>query len=226
MNRYSGAKKGRSHSRADNIALPSPSSKDAMFTTGAAATSRDHFVNQSARLCVIPSIRVLCRSSNPTHETTAPPAVLLHDRGTCAAAQQRTYRNCCRYDAHVPHRHFTDCQDGAANGAGPLECTAGVTPASTRSWDRTTEARTGPGPLYTRNGKRPPTIQRTCNDTASWPVVVDFGQFRLRPIFFFEFGQFDFGQFRLRPISISANFDFGQFRLRPISTSANFVWPL
>ena len=40
----------------------------------------------------------------------------------------------------------------------------------------------------------------------SW-VVVDFGQFRLRPIFFFEFGQFDFGQFRFRPISISANFD-------------------
>ena len=74
MNRCSGAKKGRSYSRADNIALPSPSSTDAMFTTGAAATSRDHFVNQSARLCVIPSIRVLCRSSNPTHETTSPPA--------------------------------------------------------------------------------------------------------------------------------------------------------
>ena len=32
----------------------------------------------------------------------------------------------------------------------------------------------------------------------------------------------DFGQFRFRPISTSANFDFGQFRLRPISTSANF----
>ena len=38
-----------------------------------------------------------------------------------------------------------------------------------RTWDRTTEARTGPGPLYPRNGKRPPTIQRTCDDTASWP---------------------------------------------------------
>ena len=24
---------------------------------------------------------------------------------------------------------LTDCQDGAANGAGPSECTAGVTPA-------------------------------------------------------------------------------------------------
>ena len=63
-------------------------------------------------------------------------------------------------------------------------------------------------------------------DVGEGAVVVDFGQFRLRPIFFFEFGQFDFGQFRLRPISISANFDFGQIRLRPISTSANFVWPL
>ena len=40
--------------------------------------------------------------------------------------------------------------------------------------------------------------------------VIDFGQFRLRPACFFEFGQFDFGQFRLRPISTSANFDFGQ----------------
>ena len=30
--------------------------------------------------------------------------------------------------------------------------------------------------------------------------VIDFGQFRLRPALFFEFGQFDFGQFRLRPI--------------------------
>ena len=33
----------------------------------------------------------------------------------------------------------------------------------------------------------------------------------------------DFGQFRLRPISTSANFDFGQFRLQPISISAS--WP-
>ena len=35
--------------------------------------------------------------------------------------------------------------------------------------------------------------------------AIDFGHFRLRPAFFFEFGQFDFGQFRLRPIS-TANF--------------------
>ena len=45
--------------------------------------------------------------------------------------QHRTYRNlCCTwYDAYVPVRHCTDCQDGAANGASPSECTAGVTPA-------------------------------------------------------------------------------------------------
>ena len=45
--------------------------------------------------------------------------------------QHCTYRNlCCTwYDAYVPLRHLTDCQDGAANGAGPSECTAGVTPA-------------------------------------------------------------------------------------------------
>ena len=44
-----------------------------------------------------------------------------------------------------------------------------MTPASTRTRDSRTEARTGPGPLYTRNGKRPHTIQRTCDDTATWP---------------------------------------------------------
>ena len=44
-----------------------------------------------------------------------------------------------------------------------------MTPASTRTPDRWTEARTGPGPLYPRNGKRPHTIQRTCDDTATWP---------------------------------------------------------
>ena len=45
--------------------------------------------------------------------------------------QHCTYRNlCCTwYDAYVPAGHLTDCQDGAANGAGPSECTAGVTPA-------------------------------------------------------------------------------------------------
>ena len=45
--------------------------------------------------------------------------------------QHCKYRNlCCTwYDAYVPLRHLTDCQVGAANGAGPSECTAGVTPA-------------------------------------------------------------------------------------------------
>ena len=34
---------------------------------------------------------------------------------------------------YVPVWHFTDCQDGVANGAGPSECTAGVTdPCSER----------------------------------------------------------------------------------------------
>ena len=44
-----------------------------------------------------------------------------------------------------------------------------MTPASTRTRDRWTEARTGLGPLYPRNGRRPHTIQGTCDDTASWP---------------------------------------------------------
>ena len=70
--------------------------------------------------------------------TKAPVTVLLrtgsslHGGPQCVNnSQPRTYRNlCCTwYDAYVPLRHLTDCQDGAANGAGPSECTAGVTPA-------------------------------------------------------------------------------------------------
>ena len=96
----------------------------------------------------------------------------LHGGPQCDVnSQQRTYRNlCCTvYDAYVPLRHFADYQVGAANGAGPSECTAGVTPAPSENLGQRTEARTGPGPLYPCNGKRPPTIQRTCDDTASWP---------------------------------------------------------
>ena len=66
-----------------------------------------------------------------------------------------TYRNlCCTWYADLraslaPY----GLRGGVANGAGPWRCTAGVTPASTRTWDRTTEARTGPGPLCPRNGE-------------------------------------------------------------------------
>ena len=35
----------------------------------------------------------------------------------------------------------TDREDGVADGAGPWRCSAGVTTASTRTWDRRTEAR-------------------------------------------------------------------------------------
>ena len=58
--------------------------------------------------------------------------------------------------------------------------------------------------------------QHVCG-TARRESAIDFGQFRLRPAFFFFFST--------SANSTSANFDFGQFRLRPISTSANF-WML
>ena len=51
---------------------------------------------------------------------------------------------------------LTGCVGLAANGAGPRRCTAGVTPASVRTRDRRTEARTGPGPLCPRNGRPHP----------------------------------------------------------------------
>ena len=51
---------------------------------------------------------------------------------------------------------LTGCAGLAANGAGPRRCTAGVTPASVRTRDRRTEARTGPGPLCPRNGRPHP----------------------------------------------------------------------
>ena len=37
---------------------------------------------------------------------------------------------------YVPLRHFTDCRDDAADGAGPSECTAGVTPAPSENLRR------------------------------------------------------------------------------------------
>ena len=42
---------------------------------------------------------------------------------------------------YVPALHFTDCEDGVANGAGPWRCTAGVTLASTRTWATTRKPR-------------------------------------------------------------------------------------
>ena len=51
---------------------------------------------------------------------------------------------------------LTGCAGLAANGAGPRKCTAGVTPASVRTQDKRTEARTGPSPLCPRNGRPHP----------------------------------------------------------------------
>ena len=44
-----------------------------------------------------------------------------------------------------------------------------MTPASSRTRARTTEARTGTRPLCPRKGKRPPTIQKACDDTSAGP---------------------------------------------------------
>ena len=52
-----------------------------------------------------------------------------------------------------------------ANGAGPWRCTAGVTPASTRTRDRRTEAQQTALVLC----QRPCTIQGTCDDTSTGP---------------------------------------------------------
>ena len=67
----------------------------------------------------------------PGHSTVLTGSSLHGGPQWSRTAQHRTYRSlCCTgYAAYVPLRHFTDCQDGAANGAGPSECTAGVTPA-------------------------------------------------------------------------------------------------
>ena len=59
----------------------------------------------------------------------------------------------------------TDREDGVANGAGPWRCTAGVTPASTRTRDRRTEARTGPGPPAWQATTR----KELADDTRCWP---------------------------------------------------------
>ena len=49
-----------------------------------------------------------------------------------------------------------------ADGAGPWECTAGVTPAPTRTRDRCAEERTGPSRLCPRDGVAVPTGLPKC----------------------------------------------------------------
>ena len=56
----------------------------------------------------------------------------------------------------------------AANGAGPRRRTAGVTPASVRTRDRKTEARTGPCPLYTQ-WQITSELPRCDTTTTLWP---------------------------------------------------------
>ena len=56
--------------------------------------------------------------------------------------------------ARRPRTTITDCQDGGANRAGPLKCTASMTPASVRIRDKRTDARqtTPILPLTTSSG--------------------------------------------------------------------------
>ena len=61
----------------------------------------------------------------------------------------------------APHVPLTRLAYGLrrTNGAGPRRCTAGVTPASVRTWDRRTEARTDcPGPWRPRSGRPHPSF--------------------------------------------------------------------
>ena len=84
-----------------------------------------------------PFLYVIARSATEAPVT----ALYLRGRRCTAAPNEPEPPNTARtaasvapvYDAYVPLRHFTDCQDGAANGAGPSECTAGVTPASSEN---------------------------------------------------------------------------------------------
>ena len=101
-----------------------------------------------------PSLRDRAASDQgPGHHTATCGVVSAQRSPMSLNVQSSTYRNlCCTwYASYVPARHFTDCEDGVANGSGPWRCTAGVTPASRR-----TEARTGPGPLCPRNGNDHP----------------------------------------------------------------------
>ena len=72
----------------------------------------------------------------------------------------------------------TGCVGLAANGAGHRRCTAGVTPASVRTQDRRTEARTDcPGPLcpavadHIRASQVCLTQQLATHEKTRWPVA-------------------------------------------------------
>ena len=78
---------------------PSPSSKLAVLTVCELATSSAHLMNQAARLSEIPRCYVMWRSSNPTHVTLSPPAVLPQERSTPAVEQRmkNEIRVCWRF---------------------------------------------------------------------------------------------------------------------------------
>ena len=87
-----------------------------------------------SRWCLgpLPSLRDCAASDQgPSHRAATYGVVAARRPPMEQTVQHRTYRNlCCTwYASYVPAGHITDCQDGAANGAGPSECTAGVTPA-------------------------------------------------------------------------------------------------
>ena len=86
-----------------------------------------------------------------------------HYESMCPATPKTEYERGCllptpNWTQRVPQvrTRLRDASGLAASGAGPRRCTAGVTPASVRTRDRRTEARTGPGPLCSRNGRPHP----------------------------------------------------------------------
>ena len=87
------------------------------------------------RLVQSPPLRDRAASDQGPGHTTVLTGSSLHGGPQWTTTDQHcTYRNlCCTwYDAYVPLRHLTDCQDGAADGAGPSEVYGRCDPCSER----------------------------------------------------------------------------------------------
>ena len=127
------------------------------------------FIIDAAGVIPVASGTVLYVTARPATKAAVTSLYLRGRRCTAAAnAQNRQTPHVLQPLLHSARRLRIVCS--VVNRARPWRCTAGVTPASTRTRDRWTEARTDcHSPLYHRNGKRPRAIQKTWDDTSAGP---------------------------------------------------------
>ena len=117
----------------------------------------------------IPKLSDGCRS----FFVSLPPACVLVYGASSASAELHYDARCwCLRMSHCAVRAWVSAPHVQLDTVGPASAdslTAGVTPASVRTRDRRTDARTGHGPFCPRNGKPHPGFPGVSGRHASWP---------------------------------------------------------